>query len=251
MISNPKVKYMANESNFGIAYALNQAAKIALKEKSDFLLTMDQDSIADSDLIKNYKNFLGKNDKDLIGMIAPTIQYLPELKTKPIPIEKEVEVAITSGCLLNLDSHTKTGPFKDELFIDYVDFEYCLRLRKLGFKIIQLGEAKIYHNLGQLEKRKFIFKKIYVTHHYPIRYYYRTRNRLFVAKKYFMTFPIFVIKDWFIFLNEFIKILFFEKKKSLKLKMSGYGIFDFLFMRYGKFEDVHSSKNDDENFLLK
>lgn len=239
IISNPKVKYVANESNKGIAFALNQASKIALKEKNDFLLAMDQDSIADKDLIINYKRFLIDTDRKQIGILAPTIQYLPDVATKPIPIEKEVKVAITSGCLLNLNSYLQTGPFKAELFIDYVDFEYCLRLRKSGFKIIQLSDAKISHNLGELEKRNFIFRMIYITHHSPIRYYYRTRNRLYVGMRYFIRFPSFAIVDSFIFLNEVVKLIFYENEKLKKLKMISLGLLDFFFGKYGSFKRLH------------
>ena len=141
---------------------------------------------------------------------------------------------------MNLSAYKKVGPFNEDLFIDYVDFEYCLRLRKKGFKVLQLGVAKIYHQLGQLEKRNFIFKTIYVTHHSSIRYYYRTRNRLFVTKKFILSFPLFVLKDFFIFINELVKIVLFEKNKMSKLKILTYGVSDFLLGRYGKFEDIHS-----------
>ena len=233
LISKPKVKYIDNKNNLGVAYALNQAASLAKKEEYHYLLTMDQDSNADSKLLENYENFLNSNDQNHIGMLAPIPKYLPERRKENMPLTKEVDVAITSGCLLNLNSYEETGPFMEKLFIDYVDFEYCLRLKKNGFKIIQLGKAKIYHQLGQLQKRKFIYKTIYVTNHLPIRYYYRTRNRFYVAKKYITSFPLFVLKDFFIFINELVKIIIYEKMKLLKYKMILSGLVDYYKNNYG------------------
>ncbi len=227
---------MANLNNFGVAHALNQAVNYAMRDNFNFLLTMDQDSSADSKLIECYKYFLDSNDFSKIGILAPVPSYIPETSKGNVRSVKELDVAITSGCLLNLSVYEKSGPFKDDLFIDYVDFEYCLKIKKKGFKIIQISKAKIYHQLGKLEKRNFIFKTIYVTHHSPERYYYRTRNRLYVAKKFILYFPAFVFKDILIFVNELLKILFFEKKKSLKIKMVLDGIMDFIKGKYGKFE---------------
>ena len=239
LISNPKVKYIANNTNLGIAHALNQAATIVKKDDYDFLLTMDQDSSADSNLIENYNYFLLSNDFSKIGILAPVPSYIPETSKENVQSVKELDVAITSGCLLNLSVYEKSGPFKDDLFIDYVDFEYCLRLKKKGFKIVQISKAKIYHQLGNLEKHHFIFKPIYVTHHLPIRYYYRTRNRLFVAKKYILSFPAFVLKDFFIFINEILKIIFLENNKCLKIKRIIRGLMDYIKNKYGKFENIH------------
>lgn len=241
LILNSKVKYIPNEMNLGIAHALNQATVLAQQNNFEFLLMMDQDSSADSELIKYYVEYLASNDISKLEMLAPVPIYSPEIKKEDYPISKEIDVAITSGCLVNLRVYDKAGPFDEKLFIDYVDFEYCLRLRKMGFSIIQIGKANIYHQLGNLEKRKFLFKKIYVTNHSPIRYYYRTRNRLYVATKYFSSFPLFVLKDFFVFLNELLKIIFFEEKKSLKIKLILYGFYDFLLSKYGRFENIHSS----------
>lgn len=238
LTSLPDVTYVCNGQNLGIAYALNQAANIAINKDYDYLLTMDQDSLADKDLIKNYNIFLSSIDQTEIGILAPSVQYLPEVGDEKITENKEVNTAITSGCLLNIKAYIKAGPFKEELFIDYVDFEYCLRLRKIGFKIIQIAAAKIYHQLGVLQKRKLI-KSIFVTNHSPERYYYRTRNRSYVNKRYFISFPLFTLKDFLIFMNEIIKLLFYENKKLMKLKMIYWGWSDFLFCKYGKIKHNH------------
>lgn len=36
----------------------------------------------------------------------------------------------------------------NDLFIDSVNHEYCLRLQKNGYKVIQLNTAIFEHNLG-------------------------------------------------------------------------------------------------------
>ena len=164
------------------------------------------------------------------------ISYLPSFRKKSFNGFSEMKIAITSGSLMNLKVFYKIGPFIEDLFIDYVDFEYCLRLKKNKYQILQVKSAQIYHQLGELKLHKFFFKKIYVTNHSPTRYYYRTRNRLYVVRKYLNVFPSFVIRDFLIFFNELIKIIFYEKNKIKKMKMILFGIRDFMKNNYGKYD---------------
>lgn len=46
-----KVKLLENKKNVGVAMALNNICREAIKEKYDWILTLDQDSICPSDLI--------------------------------------------------------------------------------------------------------------------------------------------------------------------------------------------------------
>jgi rhamnosyltransferase len=238
LIQNSKVKYIFNKENLGIAAAMNQASSLAIKNNFDFLLTMDQDTSVDSKLIENYRKFLS-NDFTDIGILAPVPTYYSEHNEEKLSRNKEKDFVITSGCLLNLRIFEKVGLFKEDLFIDYVDFEYCLRLRKKKYRIIQLNSAKIFHQLGYLERRKIIFWKFFITNHSPLRYYYRTRNRLYVDSKYLMVYPSFVIKDIFIFFNELIKVIFYEKNGITKIRMILLGLKDFIKKRYGKFENIY------------
>ena len=206
---------------------------MAIDENYDYCILFDQDSQASPNLINIVSNYLVSGESDKIGIFAAVPHYLVG-KIKDAPKNEYVDVAITSGSLLSLKVYKIVGPFNDKLFIDYVDFEYCLRIRKAGFKILRLKEALIYHKLGDLKRKIFLFKKIFVTNHPPVRYYYRTRNRFYVYKKYFLTFPLFVIKDLIIFINELIKIIFFESNRGEKLHMIKKGLFDFILGRYGK-----------------
>jgi len=196
---------------------------------------MDQDTSVELRLIEKYENFLLSNNISDIGILAPVPVYDPGFNNEQGMNVEEKDVVITSGSLLNLKAFQKVGFFKDYLFIDYVDFEYCLRLRKNKYKIIQLCSAKVYHKLGNLEKHKILFKNIYVTHHSPLRYYYRTRNRFYVGSRYLTMNPIFVIKDVLVFINELVKVIFYEREKSLKLKMIFHGMMDFVRNKYGQF----------------
>ena len=95
---------------------------------------------------------------------------------------------ITSGSVLNLKLFPTIGDFDEALFIDFVDTEYSLRCKKMGYKIIRFTNIFLVHQLGTLVKRASIktlfLKKKLKTIYSPIRYYYLCKNNLYIQKKY-------------------------------------------------------------------
>ena len=176
-------KYIFNGENLGIAKALNIGAEEAIKDGFKFLFTFDQDSKAAPGMIEKMIDFLGENDYSSIGILSPFQDNKGYKKPPNNKITKVSNIA-TSGNLLNLDAYKQVGPFLDKLFIDYVDVEYCLRLNNSGYKVIRLNDAILIHNLGNIVKRRFLFRKVAVTNHSPLRLYYKTRNRFYVLRKY-------------------------------------------------------------------
>ena len=239
-IDNPpyldKIEYINLFKNHGVSAALNVAAGLAISQNFNYLLTLDQDSKVHPDLIKNYLHYITNNSFNKIGILAPNYLYKDYLEKGGKNCDNKIKVSMTSGSLLNLEAYKFIGPFLDKLFIDYVDIEYCLRLKKHGFEIIKIHDAYIFHNLGSIRGRKFIMKKIAITNHSPLRLFYRTRNRFFVYKLYLFEFPAYVLKDIVIFINELIKILFYEKNKIEKFKWIFKGMLYFFKNKMNKYE---------------
>ena len=231
----PKVHYIAMGKNTGIAHAFNVGAERALDQQCEFILTMDDDSRAAPDMMDQFSKLLySMTDIGRVGIVSPNHCYKNYSKDLDTDM-REVGVTISSGSLINLQVYQKTGPFLEALFVDYVDFEYCLRLREHGFRILRAGEAILYHELGELVSRNVLGVRVGVTRHSPMRMYYRTRNRFFVARKYFFRYPRFVLRDLVIFVNELIKIVLFESGRKEKFVMIARGLMDFLSGSIGEY----------------
>lgn len=229
------VVYKWNGDNLGVAKALNIGAILALAQQYDFLLMMDQDSVSSDNLMSEYLQFIKNYSPNDIGILAPYHEYKNYNRPAELSVSKEVSMAITSGALLNLTAYKQVGPFMDALFIDYVDFEYCLRLHKHEFKIIQINRAILNHQLGEIKARRFIFRRVAVYNYPAVRVYYKFRNRLFVLKKYFFVRPVWTFRELISLINELIKIISFEKNKYIKCKMAFTGMKDFFINRFGKY----------------
>ena len=170
--------------NKGIAARLNQAARYAIEKGANWLLTMDQDSFFSGDYLKQYLECLSAvSDKDKIAMCGVAFESAPPTIDCSI---FETDNLITSGSMVNLDVFKKIGDFDENLFIDEVDFEYCARTVKNGFKTIQFKNIYLNHSLGTVaEHRSFkSLKKTSRTLHSPQRLYYMLRNYLYVCDRY-------------------------------------------------------------------
>lgn len=222
-----KVVLIRNHQNVGIARALNIGAEKAIAEVYDYLLTMDQDSAAAPDMVARMLACLDGLNPTRIGIISPfhvtKSGHLPGVEAC-----QDVMTPMTSGCLLNLAVYRDVGPFRDDLFIDFVDNEYCLRLRKRGFKVCRANLARLEHCVGDTIK----YGPFIATNHSPLRRYYKTRNRFWVFREYVSAFPGHCLFDLVRLVKEITSIVLFESEKLNKLLMMWRGWRDF---RQGKF----------------
>jgi len=227
------VYYKWNGGNIGVARALNIGAQLALDQRYDFLLMMDQDSTISENAISEYNKFILFHGADDLGILYPYHSYRNYFRKRKIVPFEEILVADTSGSLLNLSAYCKVGQFLEKLFIDYVDFEYCLRLQLNGFNIIQLNMVTLFQELGEMDIINLLFLKISITNHSAQRFYYRVRNRLFVSSKYFIYFPLWSMKQFVYVMIEFVKVILFEQNKITKCRMIGKAILHFMNNTYG------------------
>jgi rhamnosyltransferase len=230
------VIYRANGRNLGVARALNIGAELAREQGCDYLLTMDQDSRAAPGMIDELCACLGSPSAPDIGIVAPFLSTKPGQAPAGMACCEDVPTVMTSGSLLSLAAFSRVGPFLDELFVDFVDIEYCLRLRSRGFRILRANRAVLEHHVGQVLKFNLFFRDLHLTSHSPLRKYYKTRNRFFVADRYKSVFPAFCRADRIRFCLELLRLLFFERDKREKLAMMSKGYADFRRGRMGRYD---------------
>ncbi len=220
-----KVEYIFNGENLGIASALNTGIKKALSDGFDYLLTLDQDSEFEVNSLGKLISSIQPDDK--IGIYSPF--HKNKFFTNP-PSNKEYEDILdvmTSGNILNLKVVDNIGFFREDYFIDYVDIEYCLRLRKNDYKILRINSSFLNHNEANLMRKSFLGKYVYPPNHKPFRWYYKIRNYFYLKDEYLSHFPEYFEKEKRNIRNNIFKIILFEKEKFLKIKFILRGYFDY------------------------
>lgn len=232
-LCSEKIVYLPNGDNLGIAYALNRGAKQAIEDGYDWLLTMDQDSTFHGDGVNKMKEFItgckcaeSQYDYDKIGLVTPFHRTLFNEQEQLTDIDSPA-VVMTSGNIINLKAYQEIGGFKDWMFIDAVDFDYCLNLRDHNYDIWRLPYVELKHNLGDVVFKTFRGKRYYGLNHSPMRRYYIVRNRHYFCDMYEDRYPGFCNAERLSTRVEVKGILLCEKNKIRKLLAMFKGYLDY------------------------
>jgi rhamnosyltransferase len=222
---NDKIKYIYNGKNIGVAASLNRGAREAIKENYSWLLTMDQDTKFNDGVITKIKDFIVNSNTNDIGIVSPWHNTKLKIVKPKEGIDYPIDV-MTSGNFVNLDIYQKIGGYKDWLFIDAVDIEYCLNLWSKGYKVVRLNNIEIDHSLGDIFTKHFLGREVTCINHNHLRRYYIMRNNLYVRDMYKSFFKKYCM-DLANQRSNLLKVLLFEKDRFRKLRESLRGYLDY------------------------
>lgn len=220
--------FVRNSTNEGIAYALNQILNYAYSHKYTWYLTLDQDSVVPCNIINSYTNNI-QNGCALMTCRIVDRNFLIENTSKEI---ENVETCITSACFTNTEICKKLGGYDNKLFIDSVDHELCIRVRKAGYTILKINSISLIHELGHSKKVKLLGNYYIVYNHTPLRSFYIFRNRVYIGRKYKM-----LTSSMKYLLIRLILISLFENGKIKKLRYATKGIYEGLNMKISQPEN--------------
>lgn len=229
-----RVVYLANKGNLGVAAALNIGARRAIADRYEWLLTMDQDSVATAGMVDTMLACFSDPGGGKVGLVSPFQAQVGGALRAPSGRCAQVLTPMTSGSLLDLSAYEDVGPFMEELFIDQVDNEFCLRLRTAGYSVLEAGAATLHHRVGNVRFHHFPIP-MYSTNHPPVRRYYITRNRFYVGQMYRSSFPRFRRFELRQVAKDVVKILLYETQKGEKLRMMVRGYRDYRKGRLGPY----------------
>jgi rhamnosyltransferase len=194
----PHLNYVALPNNPGTAGALNRAWALALAQGAQALVSFDQDSLPREDAVIQLRKALLETALDhppwaalgsiwhdavsgqAMRILAPITGWLRRYQAAPAvsindtpPIE--VDHLISSGCITSAQAYQTIGPYNEALFLDYVDIEWCLRARALGWRLGIYANSRIQHSIGDHALR--LGSRMLAVHS-PMRSYCLLRNHL-------------------------------------------------------------------------
>lgn len=214
------------KQNMGIAYALNTINEWCIINKYDWLLTLDQDSLARPGLIDNYKKYI--NLKNVAMMSCELLSEEEFKQDNNVQTEEEfkyIDKCYTSGSFINTSIIKQVGGFDEYLFIDFVDFDMCITLLENSYKIIRVNYLGLIHEVGKTKEVRFLGRKEHIYNHNPIRLYYMSRNGIIYARKHKHYFGRKEkIKRILSVFKRVVLVLFYEKNKLQNLKKGVSGI---------------------------
>ena len=229
---------IANGTNLGIASALNIGVRWAKARGCDWVIFFDQDSMASDGMVAAMlAAYDSDSDREQIGTLAPV--YVDKASAREMPVERsktgQILTVSTSGSLIPISVFERCGYFREDFFIDQVDYEFCLRIISAGYRIVQCADAKLRHSLGM--RREYEVGDRYLltsTHHSAGRRYYIIRNRVTLFRLYWKSFPGYCLGLVELTLKDTGKILLVEGDKIEKLRSTARGLFDGALGHMGK-----------------
>lgn len=233
LLQYPHVEYSKNKDNCGVAFALNLAAQKAINDGYDFLLTMDDDTHLPKNTIEEMCSFLNKSlEKESIGIVS--VSHSNNIVSQPY---YKVAFTMTSGNLISLAIYNEIGGFNNNLFIDHVDHEYCVKLENSSKFVYEIDLLKPVHKLGEERFLNIgVLKKKWISHS-PIRCYYFIRNGLWLISNYKRNTNI--IKHIRVCLiKEILKNVFLEDEKIARIRYIIRGIRDYYGGKLGRYNGL-------------
>lgn len=239
---NRKLVLIRISENLGFAGGNNTGIRYALKRGADFVLLLNNDTVANPELLNEMLKTMEEDKRN--GIVGGKIYFyqkpniLQEVggaKFYPFfgvvtPIgrgeidkgqyNKDFEVDYASGCcsLLRRELIEEIGLLDENFFHYWEETDWNLRAKKRGWKVVCSTRAKVWHKLSSTSGYKSPFSD-----------YYFTRNSLILTKKHY---PYFLP---FVFLFNFYKFpIRIFKKKWKNLYAVAKGMIDFLMGKKGK-----------------
>lgn len=196
-VAGLSVEVICRGVNLGIAEAHTLGLQLAKQRGYRAVLLLDQDTQLEQDALRELVNALDAlraRGERVAGVgaifrdprceqVFPFVR-LGRLRMHVVTVTGtapvECDLLISSGSLIPVDAAEAVGPLDRDLFIDYVDMEWCARARARGWKLFGVPSARMLHTIGETTLT-VLGRTIPV--HSPQRQYYLIRNALLFARK--------------------------------------------------------------------
>jgi len=241
----PGIKVLPQGRNTGIAGGLCAGLEYACVKRHEWIWLFDQDSVSAPTALEELLSALNRicQERNEIAILG-SLPVDPRSGTEhrgllwrdrliPIPAERAREPicfadsVISSGSLIRREVIERVGLPRKDFFMDFVDHEYNLRIRKMGYRIAMVRASVLYHRLGEVHRvRNFLLGNFRMrSREVTWRHYFMSRNDAFMTWHLFgnTRSRAFLLAR---FLRRTASILWYDRDKLAKLHMHLAGFVD-------------------------
>lgn len=188
----PQVRLLKLERNIGFAGANNVGIRYAMERGYEYVLLLNEDTVADQFLIQKLMKYVGKNvavipkiymngSRTKVWYAAGQLDFERgvAINCREDFMDKVMEVTFMTGCcmLIHVNVFAEVGLFDENYFMYYEDTDLSIRMYKHKIKMLYVPDTYVWHRLqGKGTK--------------PYYAYYMTRNRLYFLQKHSKDFQV-------------------------------------------------------------
>lgn len=196
-----RVSYVSLNGNQGLGTALNTGFAMAIEAGMQYVVTFDQDSHAEPDLIARlYQAMMSAKAKDA-SCIAVSPAFFDRRDGKKInfPFYSSIDGAIkpvfssddehglvkadaliTSGMFISTRAWIEGIRYDEGMFVDFTDTEWCFRVRDQGYTLYGCLNVEMGHALSDAPPVKIFGLSFF--RYSPVRRYFFFRNTVAVCR---------------------------------------------------------------------
>jgi len=181
------IQSLIQPKNGGLGQAHNSGIALARDIlQADFILLCDQDSLAAPDMVAHLHAALqgcldtGGHPAAVGANFAEPMRARADILPGGSGDVVECDAVIASGALIPVAALEAIGGFDAELFVDFVDTEWCFRARAAGWGCFVARAARMTHRIGHPGPR-VLGRRMAL--HSPERMYYQLRNLLLLMRR--------------------------------------------------------------------
>lgn len=241
-----KIRLVISQENLGFGRANNIGFDLA---KGKYIFLLNTDTILINNAIKILYEYLEKNKE--VGICGGNLFYedlepahsfgkkLPSLRTDLKEVffisalskmitgkredfnytneEKEVGYITGADMMIRKEALKSSGYFDKDFFMYYEEVELTNRIKKCGYKVMSVPNAKIVH----LESKSFTYKEHRARMMYESRYKYYSKvyGENSLCKSYLVQNLILFTRALFKFDTDFLKMIKINKKEYKNYKL--------------------------------
>jgi hypothetical protein len=187
----PEVILLETRENLGYAGGNNVGIRYALERGAEYVLLLNNDTEVAPDFLRRMVEVAEADPQ--VGGVGPMIYYYdrPDViwsaggaidwrrgRTRMVGLNEPEqgqfgaeprEVDFVTGCamLIRREVLERVGLLDERFFLYYEEVEWCVRVRRAGYRILHVPRARIWHKISPCSQADS-----------PLVHYYMTRNRL-------------------------------------------------------------------------
>ena len=214
-LEDPRVTVFADGRNLGLAAGLNLGLA-NLPADAEAVLLLDQDSVIPDGLIEGLAKVLGDPTVGIVGpspVDADTGKAYETLASQRHAEVDDRDLVITSGMLLRRSCLERVPGFREDFFVDYVDVDFCLRMKRAGVRIVRDLSQRMPHSIGDVRVHRLLGREIRVGHQAAWRHYWNTRNGVVLIREHFRRNPVWAVANALFLVRWFVLLALFEPKR--------------------------------------
>jgi GT2 family glycosyltransferase len=164
--AHPRVETLANEENVGFAAGVNIGISHAVQQDADLVLLVNNDVIVSPDMLTRLVASIGEG----VAVAAPLIYYMDDPQRiwsagfikQPIllearggmrgkidpgrwPASRSIDYVLGCAMLIDCAALRQVGQFDERFFFYYEDLDFSLRVKKAGYDLVMVPEARMWH----------------------------------------------------------------------------------------------------------